>query len=250
MNMNFWRNRATRNQSLCIMASIYLTFKYKIVLKSFYFLFILFYKKYLFYETLLQKNIAKPNNKSISKVNFTLRFCFYISNVTQTWTWTQWTSHTARKLYSHPYFRFVPVLWLLEVLRGQVLILHTDVPQSCRQVRLGHLHVHLEVLLLHLALHLHHLLAFGKAHVAYGEEDDHSVLVVKYVGVFVATMSQKMWWARHWPEWIYYLGESGFNIVSDQRFLNIQVKEEISNGLPAIFLCWLTSSKHHFVFES
>lgn len=57
------------------------------------------------------------------------------------------------------YLGFVPFLRLLDVFGGQVLVLQADVPQSSRQVRFSHLHVHLHVLLLvHLVLQLQHFL--------------------------------------------------------------------------------------------
>lgn len=52
----------------------------------------------------------------------------------------------------------VPVLSLCDVLGGDALVLRSDVSQCRRQVRLGHVHLDLDLRLLHLGLQLTDLL--------------------------------------------------------------------------------------------
>lgn len=52
------------------------------------------------------------------------------------------------------YLRFVPVFSLCDVLGSDGLVLHADVPQSRSQVGLGHVHLDLDLSVLHLALQL------------------------------------------------------------------------------------------------
>ena len=52
----------------------------------------------------------------------------------------------------------VPLFSLCDVLGGDALILHADVPQSSSQVGFGHVHLDLDLSVLHLALQLADLL--------------------------------------------------------------------------------------------
>lgn len=56
------------------------------------------------------------------------------------------------------YLRLVPLLSLWDVLGGNALVLHADVPQGCSQVWFGHVHLDLDLSLLHLALQFPDLL--------------------------------------------------------------------------------------------
>lgn len=58
--------------------------------------------------------------------------------------------------------RFVPVLGLCDVLGGDGLVLHADVPEGGGQVGFGHVHLDLDLSVLHLALQLADLLRVDK----------------------------------------------------------------------------------------
>lgn len=59
------------------------------------------------------------------------------------------------------YLRLVPVLSLCDVLGGDALVLHADVPQGRSQVRFGHVHLDLDLSVLHLVLQFTDLLQDG-----------------------------------------------------------------------------------------
>ncbi|KAG7227456.1 hypothetical protein INR49_005270 [Caranx melampygus] len=60
------------------------------------------------------------------------------------------------------YLRFVPVFSLCDVLGSDGLVLHADVPESSSQVGFGHVHLDLDLSVLHLALQLTDLLQVDK----------------------------------------------------------------------------------------
>lgn len=59
------------------------------------------------------------------------------------------------------YLGLVPVFGLCNVLGGDALVLHADVPQSSSQVGLRHVHLDLDLSVLHLTLQLTDLLQDG-----------------------------------------------------------------------------------------
>lgn len=58
----------------------------------------------------------------------------------------------------HSYLGLVPFLCLLEVLGSHTFVLLADITQGSREVRLGNVHVNLDVLFLNLGLELLDLL--------------------------------------------------------------------------------------------
>ncbi len=56
------------------------------------------------------------------------------------------------------YLRLVPFFSFSDVLGGDALVLHADIPQSSGQVGFGHVHLDLHLSVLHLALQLTDLL--------------------------------------------------------------------------------------------